>query len=282
MTMAAPFYLLKFGDVTLPTNQGTFAWPSETPDGGLRTLGGAFDSHGSGYAGPQLPYRLTYTVLAVHATDTTELRIALDALRAMTSTKPYARLWLKAADGPERWAWARMLNVTPALTATGRAAVSTTLTWRVDSGWHGDAHGGEGDVPTALTSSPQAITVGNGGDAPVDDALITVWAGSTAITYLRWQATVTWGEAAPIYCDMAFTGTIKAGEALSIGCKDCTVLNNNNDAYNDLHRLAAHNCPSWLRLVPGSGDSGAAVVTVTWTGGAADSTILCTYWDAFA
>jgi hypothetical protein len=251
-TTAAPFYLWQFGSTVIPAAQGAFGWPAEAQDRGVRTLGGVFDAAGAGSGGKVLPYRLTYTGLALDNADTTSIRIQLDALRARCDS--YDQLWLKTADGAERWAWARLLIVTPQATAADRGSVAFALSFRVDSGWYGAAHGVDVEGATLLTVSPSTISVYNIGNAPVDNAVITIMAAAVPITCLRIGITG--------ICEFEFSGTIAANTALIIDCGACTVLNNGVDAYQYFQRTANMRVEPWLRLAPGTNS-----VIVARTGG---------------
>jgi hypothetical protein len=283
MTTSAPFYLYQFGTTAIPGYRGSFGWPAQTRTTTMRTLGGSFDAAGSDVAPLELPYTLTYTGLVVHATNTTQIRIGLDALRARRGARD--RLWLHTTDGYDRWVWARLLNVSPEMRVTDRATVQFVLTFAVQSRWYGHAHGGiwnldagylfdnglwldMTDESFTLDGSP-FYTITNNGNVAVDDCGITVTAGSADITALSIGITD--------ICGFTYTGTISGGQSLIIDCSNKTVLNNGSEAWQGFALTAGHVIEPWLRLAPGANQ-----VIVAVTGGSTDSVGQLTFSDAWA
>lgn len=282
MTTDAPFYLFQFGSTAIPGYQGTFNKSAAVQPTTLRTLGGSFDGAGSGVALPVLPYPLTYTGLVVHATDTTQVRIGLDALSALRGK--IDRLWLHTADGDHRWAWARLMNVSPDMKVTDRAAVQFVLTFEVRSIWNGTAHSGgltdtgylfanglylDATGAEALTSATNNIVITNGGNVAVDNCGIVIVAATSNITALTVGITN--------ICEFTFSAPIVVGTNLIIDCGSKTVLNVGVGAYQYLARTANHHIEPWLRLA-----AGANTVRLTIAGGTTDSSVRFVFSDGWA
>jgi len=283
MTIVAPFYLYQFGTTEIPGAQGAFGFPAQVRSTSQRTLGGNFDGAGALTLSPELPYALNYTGLVVHATDTTQIRTELDALRALRGQLD--RLWLRTADGYDRWAWARLLNVSPEMRAVDRAAVQFVMGFEVRSLWNGAAHGGawtfddgyyfdnglyfDTEGAHTLNTLPKTLTITNNGNVAVDNCGITITAVANAITALKI------GIAG--VCEFTFTGTIAAGTSLVVDCGNKTVLNNGLDAWRYFALTAAHTIEPWLRLAPGANS-----VVVTPTPASTTCTAQFTYSDGWA
>lgn len=263
-TTSAAVKLYQFGTTVIPGYRGAFTWTGDANDTTIATLGGPFDAAGTGNSGPKLPARLSYTGLAVHATDTTQIRTSLDALRARLGA--YDQLWLYATDGGQRYAYARLLAVTPAIAYGERGTVQFTLGFQVQTTWRGAAHSGAITLDTLL--GPKTFTTTNSGDADCEAVEITVTAGSAAITAL----TITCGS-----CELAYTATIAPGKVLVIDTAAKSVIYDGGDAWTYLQRTASHTITPWMRLA--SGDN---TVSVARTGGDVDSTIEFVYNDAWA
>jgi len=122
-----------------------------------------------------------------------------------------------------------------------------------------------------LTTSPEAFELSNGGNVPVRDVVITVHAGSSAITALE-IANAKTGHVS----DISYDVSIVAGEELVLDCGAFSALNDGDDAWADLALESGHAIEEWLRLGPGTN-----AITVTFTGGGTGSWIRFEYADAW-
>ena len=125
-----------------------------------------------------------------------------------------------------------------------------------------------------MAASPYTGTWHNAGSKPNTKAVVTVTAGSANITALTVQRIVR-GTAVE---DWDFSGTIVAGNSLVVDCGAWSAENNNVDAWADFAFDAAnHTTDNILTLLPGDNS-----IRVTFTGGAADSTVNVTFHDQWA
>jgi len=141
--------------------------------------------------------------------------------------------------------------------ATGAGGEYSTLAVYADMATEG----------TTLAASPQAMTITNDGDATCVNAIITVTAGSAAITAL----TLATDDA-----ELSYSGTIAIGKELVIDCGALSVKNDGAAAYAGFTWTGNHTSRWWLPLY--SGDN---TLTVTWTGGSTDSEIKVEFYDAW-
>jgi len=285
MTIVAPAYLSQFGSTTTPGARGRFQWPAAARPSTVPTINGTFDAAGTGNAGILLPYQLAYTGAVIHATDTAEVQADIDELRALTGT--WDKLTMTLSDGTTRWAYARLVNVSPEMVATDRLVITFAAQWQMLSIWNGDALGATstanallfanglyGDMAQATTISALPIELYNSGNAPVHDPGIVVQAGSADITAFTLTMT---GSVTPTgISEMEFSGTVLAGANLVIDCGARTIKNNGTDAFAYWRRTANHTTDKWATVPPG-----ASSWTMDATGGAGDSLILFTYSDGW-
>jgi hypothetical protein len=285
MTTVAPAYLYQFGGVSIPGARGRFQWPAQARPSVVPTINGNFDAAGLSAADMQFPVALTYTGAVVNA-DTSVVADQLDVLRALTGTAARLSVW-SMAENAARWAWARLVNVSPEMGATNRSVITFVLQFQVFSIWHGFAHGGgitnsyahstlfanglwsDFDHATNIASSGDVVPLWNGGNTAVHDPGIIVQAGSAAITYLKLSL--------PSVAEWEYTGTIALGTYLVIDCGARTIRNDGADAFAAWQRTANHLTADWLTLAPGN-----SPLTVTFTGGDTDSSLLATYADGWA
>jgi hypothetical protein len=154
-------------------------------------------------------------------------------------------LWRKRwdAEATRQWKMARLLRVNLPHDYTRRLNVvecgcqfeSTMAAWR---------------AATATTSSGSiagagyaGLTVSNGGQITVDDAVLTVTA-TAAISAVRVEC-----PAAGI--GLAWAGSLGAGASLVIDCGAKTVRVNGVDAYSGFSLAAGHTAEGWLPLAKG-------------------------------
>ena len=121
----------------------------------------------------------------------------------------------------------------------------------------------------ALTTTPQTLTVTNGGNTYTDEVLLTLEAGAPPVTGL----TITCGA-----CQLVWSGTVAAGKSLVIDCEPLrrSVLNDGTPAYADFDPGARQAADGWMRLV-----SGANSMVVSRTGGGTDTYLTIAFSDAW-
>ncbi len=188
----------------------------------------------------------------------------LATLKALEGVR--SKLW-RSNGVDAQWRWARLMQVEDAASRGTPATDEISLTFEMATGvWNGTPH----DDVTTLNVSPKTITVANGGNMRVGDAVVMVTAGSAPITALS--------IAISGVSKFTYSGTIAVGKSVVI---DCGALSVHNDGVDDYEHFALdtnlHTISEWLRLEPGNNS-----VVVTITGGATDSTIHFQYNDGWA
>lgn len=251
----------QFGSTALPSYEAqSDVGPLSSQDMRVRTAQGVYDAGGTAQLRPG------ETVISHRGTmvsdDDADMESDARALAVLRGT--YAKLYREWRDGGTEWIWARCIAV------RGRRQRGMYLhqDWEfqflaLSPTWNGTAH----DDDTTLNSSPKALTVTNGGDAVVRNAVITVTAGGANITAL----TIAAGSA-----EISYSGTITAGQALVIDCGALTVKNNGTGDYANFSLTVNHTVIDWMPLEPGNNS-----VTVTFTGGSTDSVVNFAFYDGW-
>lgn len=258
------YYLTTFAGVDLPDGMPEDPLFSGTVDSGIVAAGGgAFDTYGTRQVLPrrrQIRFRGRYDGSA----SATALQTALDALRAKigvrgllvrkdqsaTSTQLYARLL--AVDGV--WEMrdgdsARIDLVFETGEATWRAASASNATANFD----------------AASPSVATVSVVNNGTAPVYDPVISIEASGGTITTLNLAI-------AAIGVDLDWTGSLTAGNTLTIDCGAKTVKIGSSNSFSGFELGASHTARDWMPLTVATlslvvtADNGAnGTVDVDWT-----------------
>jgi hypothetical protein len=274
------YYLTRFGNVILPLVHPITEMPTMTGvAGGIQTLGGGFDNFGDGIVPAQFPLSIQYRVTVIGAI-AADYVTAVNALRVMGRTRAY--LQRLGQDGSGQRASARCRQVRAIDTVESFNAIELVFDFELWSHWHNnwvrgwllDA-GYELDTGlvldsvadlTPLTGSPQTVSVTNGGNVLVSDAIVTITAGNAALTAVAISCAAqgvkwTWTGA-------GVNPNIAAGKSLIVDCGALSVKDDGADAFVYFALDAAHTARSWLQLAPGANN-----VIVTWTGGGTGSTI---------
>jgi hypothetical protein len=278
--------VIQFGDLVLPNydpqiNLGTGQALSalvELPGGGV------FDQYGDEDR-PMRPMKFTKRAV-IHDENRSTLQDLFDALKAYAGKKE--SISLLSLDGDEEYRWAEgSVEVIDGPRRPGDMYTQDVeINWLIDRPlWHGALRAGwyfddgyylddglyfDESNSTTLDASPKTVTANNGGNATVEDAIITVTAGSAPITALKIERQVS----GTTYEELDFTGTIATGKALVIDVGAWSVLNDGVDAFNDLAMGSDHKSECLLKLLPGDN-----TIIVTITGGSTDSTIAFAYYD---
>jgi hypothetical protein len=151
---------------------------------------------------------------------------------------------------------------------------------RLSPYWNGDGHGRNSGTPLTdykftLTSSPDTITVQNDGNREATGVVIDV-----ANPALAAAITVIEIESSDGGFHFTWTGSLAAGETLSIDTRDRSVLKGSADAYSGFAYGANHDIAYWASLPGGP----ATDIDVTITGGSIgsiDPTIQVSFYDAY-
>ncbi len=243
--------------------------------------GGAYDAYGAERA-PAGSYQLPVHC-ELHAATAAGLQTQLDAWRAKRGLRGRLRLILN--DGSTRWCWARCTRVQYERGREHFAFQPLDLLFEIPQpGWWGTRHGGpwwldlgvaldlgyhlDADAPLPLVGGPQTLSITNAGNQRITNAVITVRAGSAAITAVT--------IAVPYVSSFTWSGTLLAGHDLVLNCGALSVINWTSDAYSGFALDAGHVIDDWLRLEPGANS-----VDVTLTGGGTGSTMLFEFYDSW-
>jgi hypothetical protein len=278
------YHLERFIDVTLPIgNPSTDISPVPAKSNMIATLSGAFDADQGGDAVPDLPHSISYTALSDGDTYA-EWRVVEDALRALVGKRGW--LYRRAEDNDDvQRAICKLLALTGQRATDDKMWKMGTLEflqldywrgtyhveWTLDAGYSLDDGLSLDDDESYTYTGPLTLTITNGGNARVTDAIITITAGGVAITDTVIAKS---GES-----NLHFTGTIAAGTSLVIDCGSFSVLNNGVDAYANLTLDTGHVIGEWLRLDPGDNT---ITVTLTVANLTVKPTVTFEYMDAWA
>lgn len=253
--------LIRFAGVTLPDSVAEDDQNTDPLEESLvQVLGGAFDRFGDdeGFGGPLTLVRRAL----VHSSTASVLADSLDQLRALNGQR--GQLVADVA-GEERWRYARLQQISGTRRNVEPGRLLVEMAFRCEpGGWRGDAV----SQNETMASSPHTLTLTNSGNRTVRDAVLTITAGSAAITSLN--------IAVSGATDIDFGGTISAGNSLVLDFGAKSVKNNGSDAYSDFSLGSNHAIDGWLDLEPGDTD-----VVLTFSGGSTDSMALAEYDDGW-
>lgn len=260
------YRITAFGQVNLPDSMTEDDLSTaRVPTGLADTLGGAVDVFG---ARQRLPSRqelsvgglylgtVRYLVSAagnqlvdhlgnpvVVSSGRTYLREQLDALRGMVGKRD--QLWRRRdEDGAMQWRTARLLSVETKQDTEHWAAevAEATATFETAQGtWRGES--AVTDTTGLNTNITKGQTVAVLGNAPVEDAVITLTASGT-VTSFRVRNTA-------MGVDWTWTGSLTPGQALVVDCGAMTVRAAGVDAYGGFVLNAGHTAAGWLPLAVG-------------------------------
>lgn len=270
--------IYKFDTAMLPVgNNDQQHDPGQVESTLLDSVGGVFDYWGSTIRRPRrLPVEVrgvfvgqrSYEVdeagnrivdeednyIVSHGADV-DLRIQIAALQQLIGKR--ASLWRRRLDDTsiEQWKTARLVHCPwPQSYEDGAAKAEVSAVFETSMvGWRSET------LTTSsveVNSNVKALSVFNGGEFMVDDAIIRVLASGSNITSVTIECVETG-------VDLRFTGTIADGNNLYINCGPGTVLNNGVDAYSDFALGSSHTARCWLPLQVGQNP---IVVRVTGQG----------------
>lgn len=277
------YYLSRFGNTQLPITEPITEMPTApAQEGAVATLGYGYDAFGGDTAPAVFPYPLQYRVVVVGTTAAAYMS-TINELRAHARKRNY--VYRTGQDGAVHRALARLEQVSAQDSVETFNAVELAFRFLIWSHWENDWNAGEwwfdqptehaplpqlyfdtglffdaAGVTTTLTTSPQPIVYTLGGNVAVDDAIITITAGSAAIT------------AVTVACvdrrfSWTWTGTLAIGKSLVIDAGAWSVLNDGADAWAGFAFNSGHSIEGIAHLA-----AGANSIVVTLTGGGTGST----------
>lgn len=277
------YMLESFIDVDLsPYNPRTDMSPIPARSAVITTMAGIYDADEDEDAAFALPHSVSYTALVLPDT-LDEWREAIDELRALVGKR--GRLYRRAENNQEiQWALCRLMAEPSVRETRDRRWLNVTFDFLQLSPWRGHYHvdwlldDGEfldeglylDDDATWTYTHPLTVELNNGGNGRVTDAILTITAGGVAITAANIAKA---GET-----DIDYTGTVAAGDTLTIDTGSWSVLNDGVDAYNDLELGGDHAVGEWLRLDPGDNE---IVITLTTSDLVVPPTVTINYRDVW-
>jgi hypothetical protein len=150
--------------------------------------------------------------------------------------------------------------------------VSEGLTWGGGTLWDSSHVWGEvSGSRFALVAGANSLAVTNAGDQQVDTAIVTIIAGSAAVTAVRIQNTT-------VGIDWSWTGTLAATKHLVIDTGQQRITNDGTGAYSGYSRAAGHTVDTPIALpLP----SGTTTFTLTLTGGGTGPLCILDFSDGY-
>lgn len=273
----------RFGSLNLsPFNNNYTLSPVPVKTRLVSTLGGVFDSDGSGRSAQQYPFSLSYDCVVAEDTYNNN-RATLDALRGAVGTR--ARLYRTAEnDSTIQHCIARLVDMPHDRPYRQRGYFEIGLKFLQLTPWQGDNHAAwtlnagyflndglnlnEEDYKILFATSHTQI-INNGGNLPVTDVILTVITDANPLTNIAWYV--------PYTIDLAWHGTVTPNSTLIIDCGAKSVTLNGVNRYGDLALGAAHILEDWFRLEPGDN-----TVQIAATGTKTGATWSVTFKDWWA
>lgn len=189
----------------------------------------------------------------------------LDALEAEHTPNHFNRAYI-----PVEFRW----SILPPVVWNGNVGGGMNL-WDGTGQWNTSGwkfNDGVGEVE--LTSNPQSLAVTNQGDTNVDNAVVTLTAGSADISNISFWCS----SGASWY----YEDTVVSGKTLVIDCGARSVKNNNVDAWDNFQINPGHRGRPWLRLLPGENTIIVTVGGISPGADAINSTLLVEFRHGWA
>jgi len=278
------YSITRFGAVTLPIYNTEYTLGTVPADGsGILSVGAdVWDSYGSQRAPAKFPMPVRYQGIVSQST-LAALRTEFDGLRALTGQ----REWLYRTannDATVQQALARLVSVDVQRSVEHSYHFELIFNFLQLGPWRGNSHSdwrfdsGEvlddgltfdaTDFQTTFASASAGLTLLNSGNLPVEDAVLTVTAGSGTISNV---AVVGTG------IDWQILTTVAAGQSLVVDCGSRSVQVNGTDAYRNFSLGNNHSLRNWLYLEPGN-----TVITTTLTGTYTGAQVSVAFRDRWA
>lgn len=280
------YTITRFGTVTLPIYETEYTIsPVPSDMSGLLPVGSnVFDGNGSDRAPLKFPAAIVYKCIA-HESTLGATRVATDALRALVGRRDY--LYRVADDDATvQQCLARLAGIDMPRGITNRIFFEMNFKFVQLAGWRGNSHGdwrfdsGEifddgltldsSDFQGTFVAASHALVVTNAGNLPIQDAILTITAGSGTITSVAVAAV-----GASI--DWRVNATLTPSATLVVDCATRSVTVNGDDAYRDFALGSGHRLRNWLYLEPGN-----TTIVATLTGTFTGAKVSISFRDAWA
>jgi hypothetical protein len=238
------YQLTQFGIYTLPNYDTVSDIGSGDTRMRLHDLpeGGAYDDQSAiehATAGAQL---ITKACTAYYESES-------DMLTNMRLLREYAgvqqTLYRTAlATGDIEWCKARCKKIDMVRKSGNKFTLDMTFHFlRLSPVWYGDAHAEQRDLTGGGVTND--LIFANNGNAYIDNAIITITAGTGTITQVIARHTTVGGT---IYNDLVWNGSLSTAQVLEIDCGAFTVKKNGVDDYANFSLGAGHREVPWFRL----------------------------------
>ena len=280
----------RFGAITLPVGNNEYTLsPAPARMAVVETTSGGYDNDGNGRSKQALPFAINYTGIVSEDTDGLN-RTRLDALRGAVGTR--ALLYRRAADDDTvQTCIARLVSAPMTWPYTQRGWFETEFNFMQLTPWRGAWHESEWFLdegvrlddgreldeapPIAWDPAVKSTTTTNAGNLPINDAVLTMTAGGSAISSIL--ITLYDYATAEIRSQLQWMGSLAAGRSLVIDSGAFSILNDGTSNYGNLTLTTNHKADHWLEVLPGT--NGLVIVRF---GGDATSTFSFNYRDGWA
>ena len=253
------YSITRFGSVTLPVYNTEYGLnPLPADQSGIVAVGaGIYDSSGAERTAFKFPQPITYKCVAYQST-LGSLSTTIDALRALVGQRSF--LYRTANDDATvQQCAARLVDIQMPRVRENVYHFEMTLNFMQLGPWQGNSHNDwrfdsgqifdDGlvldatDFHVSFSGLSASLTLTNNGNLAVEDAIITVIAGSGTITRVSVAGTG---------IDWLVDTTVSAGQSLVVDCGARSVQVNGSNAYRGFYLNSAHSVRNWLYLEPGS------------------------------
>jgi len=220
--------------VLLPTGQSVDGLGAEVPSDAVATAGGSHFAYGSGVV-PLGVHRINHRGIYFADVET-----SVNAFFGLLGQRK--KLWRKQEDdGAYHWKHARLLRCQWDRDVSQSQHAEVISEFEAAGYWK--SAGTQNMVQVGI--SPYILEPVGGGEAPVYDAVFTLQAATSPITSVSMA-----DEASSI--DWTWTGSVAAGQSLTIDCGAFSVQNNGVNAYSSFVLNNDHASDYWCAILPGT------------------------------
>ena len=234
--------------VLLPTGQSVDGLGAEVPSDVAATAGGSHFAYGSGIV-PLGVHRINHR--GIYFTD---VKTSVNNFFGLLGQRK--KLWRKQEDdGAYQWKYARLVRCQWDRDVSQSQHAEVISEFEAAGYWKSAT----ATDSTATGTGPYILDPVGGGEAPVYDAVFTLQAATSPITSVSMA-----DEASSI--DWTWTGSVAAGQSLTIDCGAFSVQNNGVNAYSSFVLNNDHASDYWCAILPGTDNEFTVTLTVSAPG----------------